>query len=50
MDWGELEQLCRACEGLPFLLSVRVRKKRVKTCQPTMDCVFSVKKDALPAG
>ncbi|CAM9600417.1 unnamed protein product [Ectocarpus fasciculatus] len=22
-DWGELEELCRACEGLPFLLSVR---------------------------
>lgn len=23
--WRELEELCRACEGLPFLLSVRVR-------------------------
>lgn len=24
-DWGELEELCQACRGLPFLLSVRVR-------------------------
>lgn len=23
--WGELEELCRVCEGFPFLLSVRVR-------------------------
>lgn len=24
-DWGELEELCQACRGLPFILSARVR-------------------------
>ena len=28
-DWGELEGLCGACHGLPFLLSVRVRWRSV---------------------
>lgn len=32
-DWRELESLCRACRGLPFLLSVRVREDTRKASQ-----------------